>query len=417
MKGTMWRYRARGACAVLIAGLVSAVIIASAGWDAVPSVSARGGSVASGLSEGTPVWTWASGQQITPTVVPEEEATQRLISQVPGVVTRARVPSGLMHVDVTPDGEVIGTRGNAVVAVKGSTLRTVCPDRGWQSVWTSESGVYRSVTSGTSNDATLQLVDLAHGCRDLVRMPGGAGSIGLVHRGRVYWTQNAVDPLAPAAGLTRVVSRDLTGGAVRVEAVSAQNPVMTSQGLVVQALAPREDSPAHATRVIGLDLVPVGGAQRRLLNFHGWADGIAIQSAGMVTTGSGNLLTIASGSTTGLLIIDLATRRSWNVVRKDSDIALATYNTGKRLVWMWSEPFAHGESTPSNGRAGLLVFTPATATLELWRDKSGLEPAGAVGGAMAWFVPDPSAPPASGVGNGEDQPKGTIFASMTGESP
>ena len=130
----------------------------------------------------------------------------------------------------------------------------------------------------------------------------------------------------------------------------------------------------------------------------------------MSTTGNGDLLTVASASTAGLLVINLATRQTWYIDREGKDLGLWVQNTGTRLVWKWFSPYRHNDTTGEvewlDGRAGLLTFTPSSGSLELLRGIHGVSAVGAAGNATAWFVPD----------DPTDELTGTYFSSVGGIS-
>lgn len=413
----------RAFLALAVSAAAAVGVVSASGWASpvAPAAAAEkqriaGAEAARGMSDDTPVWTWANGQYLNTTVVTEEEAAQRPADEVTSPLTKVHMPQGTNADAVLPDGTIIASQEGNILALKGGKSRTLLKSTFWSNVWTEGETIYRSVNDMDSGDELLQTLSLDGTVTHIATLTAPSNDqTPVVLDGRVYWTQR------DASYRPRVVSRTLGDGPVEVVAQDAQSPVVTSRGVLVQSVQtdplsePLEDPTldgiaGESGRITGLALVTPDGRWTPLLHFNGWWDGTGIESVRMQTTGNGDLITIASASTAGVLIIDLSTYQAWNVKRTGKDLAVAVNNTGQRLFWNWMPASAHGETVTLDGPSGVLSFDPSSASLTMQRGPRGTATVGANGDVLAWSVPEKGSTPAPGVSDGSDTPAATFYA-------
>ncbi len=149
---------------------------------------------------------------------------------------------------------------------------------------------------------------------------------------RIYWTRT----VSVGGGKDRyeVVSRALSGGAIKVEAKDARDPQATDAGVLVVrtagAFAEEDWSAAGSTTGIG---VLSNGGVKTLLKYNGKGLYSQIGDGAWTFTASGHTLTLPVAGTSGQVVINLNNRKAWRVSTPKGTVPGWAGVGGSRAAW------------------------------------------------------------------------------------
>lgn len=318
------RRLAVGSAAVLLAAAVGLPSMAQAATPAaLPTVQlAAAGQAASAINASTrlspavthqssTLWKWADG---TPVKAGSKDLSSAKVTSVPRLDHGYRISFNERWTlsDVLADGRAIGLDGSKAMISGGSQGRRLFSNSvKFEQLWavgntvyglTASDVLYRSTTVGRTVGVGKKAIKVAtlRGAVD-TQHP-------VVSGGRVYWTQQTGHGDARSA---RVVSVPLKGGTTRVEAKNARNPQAIDGGVLVSTVKP-------AGVVAGI--LPITGFGR--LTGHGGVKSVLRFTKGALTpadgldysiVAAGRTLSISNGGKAGMLVVDLRSRKAWNL--------------------------------------------------------------------------------------------------------
>lgn len=274
-------------------------------------------------------WSWANGTKITARKVSAAALPASgyylkvLHNQGENTIVSAVLPNG--------NGLGLDVRGRLWEFTKTGPKSYTKGTQPYGLMWVQAVG---TAAYAVNNGGTLYRLDGPHAAaKRLTTLPEWGGSGPVISGGRIYWTQyRALDGGKQIQ--STVVSRSLAGGSIRTEAVGARNPQATDAGVLAVAVLPKTGSEDYAAQSELSGIVKLsGGKAVPFLKFNGVALPSQIGDGTWWFNADGHTLTLPTAGTNGQLVINLRTKKAWNVPSARGTVPSWSGVSGSLAVW------------------------------------------------------------------------------------
>ena len=279
-------------------------------------------------------WTWANGTKltatkVTPTALPKSAYTLKVKhSQGKGAMQYGVLPNGV-GLGLSRTGQLQQfTKAGAKPYLKGRTPTEM------YMITTVGKTVY-----GTNAAAVLYRFDGPHAApKRMTTLPLWGYDDLAITGGRVYFTRTVFLD-GDQKMRQEVVSRPLTGGAIGVEAVGARSPRVTDVGILAVGVPAVISTADYSDQEKLSGIVKLGGGKATpFLKFSRSTLAASVGEGPWNFAASGRTLTLPQAGTAGQLVVNLRTKRAWNIPSGKGSTPAPAGVSGSLAAWGEARP-------------------------------------------------------------------------------